>query len=101
MRSCAIDSEIDLHTKITLLSPRRLRLRHWLGLVCGATLVLAALTTLWAWLTSPSREQAWRAIEKAAGARRWADAESGLRSWLRANPDDNKAQTMLGGLLFD
>src|SRR5262249_40544616 len=78
-------------------SPRRQGLK-W---VAGAALVPATLLTLGYWLSRPSREQRWKAIQTAVDSQRWADVESGLRHWLRNDPEDRNAWTMLGGLLFD
>src|SRR4029077_19207374 len=75
--------------------------QHGLKWVPGAALVLAALLTLGYWLWSSSRERSWKAIQAAADSQRWADAEVGLRRWLRENPQDRKAWMMLGRLLFD
>jgi tetratricopeptide (TPR) repeat protein len=69
----------------------------WVALAGGFAILVA-----WAcWPGSAAHTPSWREIERAAESKHWADAEAGLVLWLKVNPEDGHARTMLGGLLLD
>jgi len=83
------------------MSSSELRRRPGSRRALGAAVILAAASILGYVRWSPAPGPAWREIESAIAARRWADAEAALRRRLGARPDDRDAGLLLGELLFD